>query len=40
MRVTRNNEEQTSKNVALTLVVATVIVPKMMKWAGHVACMR
>jgi len=40
MRGTRNNEEQTSKIVVLTLVVATVIIPKGMRWAGQVACTR
>jgi len=40
MRGTGNNEEETSKNVVLTLVVATVIIPKRMRRAGHVACMR
>jgi hypothetical protein len=36
MRGKRNNEEQMSINVVLTLVVATVI----MRLVGHVACMR
>lgn len=40
MRGTRNNEEQTIIIVVLILVMATVIIPKRMRWAGHVACMR